>query len=424
MARDYIDNMQRMENECQVYLQKADIEFEQAGAHTKEEGRYLQEAAKVLTEMAQVSDGAMKTHYQRRCKEVTARIEAVLREVSPDVYQRIMIERNRKASSNRGDMGNTTAPVKTGVKKDSKAIDEQTVLSWFKDSPRHSFESVSGMSELKSRLRACIADTKLSGLRKYLNMSQVHSFFFIGPPGCGKTYIIESLAHELMEKEYKYISLDGSNILSRYVGDAEKIITRLFEEAENNAPCIVFIDEIDGVCRNRSLPDLPVWASSMTTAFLTSYNRINSSDKEVIFIGATNYPNRVDDAMLDRVQLIRVTLPDSEALEYAYRKKFDDLFCLEEGFTYKDMVRTSVDYNYRDIDHLCEKVKELVLNDVIDIYPDENEAIEALKNGEYVLTRELFAVAQSAYTPSPKDAIKKELDDWEARYNRKVEEKG
>lgn len=424
MARDYIDNMQRMENECQVYLQKADIEFEQAGVHTKEEGRYLQEAAKLLTEMAQVSDGSMRTYYQRRCKDITARIEKVLREVSPDIYQRIMMERNRKAPSGLGDMGNTTAPVKAGQKKDNKVVDEQTVMSWFKDSPKHSFEDVSGMSELKARLRSCVADTKLSGIRKYLKMSQVHSFFFIGPPGCGKTYIIEAFAHELMEKNFKYISLDGSNILSRYVGDAEKIITRLFEEAEENAPCIVFIDEIDGVCRNRSLPDLPVWASSMTTAFLTSYNRINSSDKEVIFIGATNYPNRVDDAMLDRVQLIRVTLPDSEALEHAYRMKFDGLFVLEEGFSYGDMVKTSVDYNYRDVDHLCEKVKELVLSDVIELYPDQDKAVEALKSGEYVLTRELFTVAQSAYTPSPKDTIKKELDDWEARYNRKVEEKG
>ena len=104
MARDYIDNMQRMENECQVYLQKADIEFEQAGVHTKEEGRYLQEAAKLLTEMAQISDGSMRTYYQRRCKDITARIEKVLREVSPDVYQRIMLERNRKAPSGLGDM--------------------------------------------------------------------------------------------------------------------------------------------------------------------------------------------------------------------------------------------------------------------------------------------------------------------------------
>ena len=60
-------------------------------------------------------------------------------------------------------------------------------------------------------------------------MKQLHSYFFIGPPGCGKTYIIEAFAHELMDQNYKYLSLVGSDILSRFVGEAEKIITRLFE---------------------------------------------------------------------------------------------------------------------------------------------------------------------------------------------------
>ena len=59
--------------------------------------------------------------------------------------------------------------------------------------------------------------------------------------------IIEAFANELVnnkDKEYQFLSLVGSDIISRYVGDAEKIVTRMFEEAENCAPCILFIDEI------------------------------------------------------------------------------------------------------------------------------------------------------------------------------------
>ncbi len=426
MENDYIQNMQKMENECRLYIQKADDEFERNGGHTKEEGRYLQEAARLQSEMAQISDGELRKYHERRAREIGKRIEAVVQSVSPETYQKMMAERARKENggADRRDDRPATNSNRAATGKNDKAVSEEMVQSWFKDSPKHSFEDVSGMHELKEELKSCIADAKLQKIRKALKMSTVHSYFFIGPPGCGKTYIIEAFAHELMGKNFKYISLDGSNILSRYVGDAEKIITRLFEEAEQNAPCIVFIDEIDGVCRNRKMQDLPVWASSMTTAFLTSYNRINASDKEIIFIGATNYPNKVDDAMLDRVQLVRVNMPDEEALEAAYERKISKIMQLEDGFTYRQMAASSVHYNYRDVDRLVEKVKAQVLKDILATYPDEDAAVEALANGSYRLSQKLFANAQSEYTPTPKDSILEEIDDFEARYNRNKEADG
>ena len=206
-------------------------------------------------------------------------------------------------------------------------------------------------------------------------MKNLHSYFFIGPPGCGKTYIIEAFAHELMDKNYKFLSLVGSDILSRYVGEAEKIVTRLFAEAEKNAPCIVFIDEVDGVCKNRSLPNLPEYAASITTAFLTGYNRINSSDKSIIFIGATNYPNQVDNAMLDRVELIRVPYPDQEARCFAFKKQFKDIIMLEDGFSFDDMAASTEKYNYRDIERLSATIKNMIYKETVEKYKNEKEAI-------------------------------------------------
>ncbi len=436
MENDYIYIMQRKENQCRAYLQKADAIFEEnGGIHTKDEGKNLQEAAKIQYEMAQLSDGEERKYHLRRQKEISARIEEVLKAVSPDTYYRMMEDRARAAAKASNEIEALRRPKKdsspkgSGSGKASNAgsnddIKDEVVSRWFKESPSHSFEEVSGMNDLKEQLKECIVDTQLVAIREFLKMDQMHSFFFIGPPGCGKTYIIEAFAHELMEKDYTYMSLDGSDILSRYVGDAEKIITRLFEEAEKHEPCIVFVDEIDGVCKNRSLPDLPVWASSMTTAFLTAYNRIKSSQKNVIFIGATNYPDQVDDAMLDRVRLIRVPFPDEEAMESAYCRKFSGIVSLEEGFTFNDMAKASHQYNYRDIDRLTSIVKNLILKDAIAIYGDQMGAVEAMKNQEYHLTRELFQAAQADYTPTPKDEIIKELDEWEKRFNKQKEQDG
>ena len=428
--RDYIATMQRKENQCKIYIRKADQEYELNGFHTKEEGRLIQEAAKLQYEMAQISDGEERKYHQRRQKELTARMEEICRDVSPDVYMQILEERKRKnqaaarydakagaAAQGKASAGSSSAPSSDQV------VSDDTVAQWFRQAPKHSFADVAGMNELKEELKECITDVKMSRIRSYMKMSPMHSYFFIGPPGCGKTYIIEAFAHELMAKDFKYLSLDGSNIMSRYVGDAEKIIARLFEEAEKSAPCIVFIDEIDGVCRNRS-DEIPVWAASMTTAFLTAYNRIHSSDKQIIFIGATNYPNKVDNAMMDRVQLIKVPFPDEAARSHAFSLHFGDFLKLEDDFTYDDMADLTVEYNYRDIDRLSERVKTLVMKDILDLYSDEEAAVQAMESGEYRLTRELFETARAGYNPTPKDEIKAELAAWEERFDSMKEQQG
>ncbi|MGX8688212.1 MAG: ATP-binding protein [bacterium] len=426
--RDYIYNMQRKENQCKIYISRADQEYEINGFHTKEEGRLIQEAAKLQYEMAQISDGEERKYHQRRQKELTARMEEICRDVSPDIYMQILEERKRKnQAAARYEKKPAAEPKKASggsASSSDEVVSDDTVSQWFREAPKHSFADVAGMNELKEELKECVTDVRMSKIRTYLKMSPMHSYFFIGPPGCGKTYIIEAFAHELMEKNFKYLSLDGSSIMSRYVGDAEKIIARLFEEAEKCAPCIVFIDEIDGVCRNRS-DEIPVWAASMTTAFLTAYNRIHSSDKQIIFIGATNYPNKVDNAMMDRVQLIKVPFPDEGARSHAFSLQFSGFLQLEDDFSFEDMAALTNEYNYRDIDRLSERVKVLVMKDAMDLYGcDEEAAVKAMESGEYRLTRELFETAQAGYNPTPKDEIKAELAAWEERFESMKEQQG
>ena len=297
------------------------------------------------------------------------------------------------------------------------------VSKWFKEIPLHTFEDVAGMDDLKEKLRQCVVDTRVGKLKEYLGIPRLHSFFFIGPPGCGKTYIVEAFAHELMEQNYKYISLTGSDILSRYVGDAEKIVSRMFQEAEENAPCILFVDEIDGVCKNRSLPNLPEHAATLTTAFLEGFNRINErkDPKTIIFIGATNYPGKVDNAMMDRVELIRVPFPDRGAREHAIRRQFKDILQFDADCSYDFMAEATEMYNYRDIVRLCNRLKNEIVRDIMTKYSDEEAAINALKDCSYMVERKQFETAKQNCLPAPKDAIIRSLDEWEEQYRRGIE---
>ena len=420
----YINRMQEKENLCLAYMQKADdVSAANGYAPSKEECVYLQKAATLRYEMAQMSVGEERLYQQRKVQELNQRIKNIVRIINPEKYREVQEgeaeARKKKAAADTKKSGGAG-----GVASQAKqeTVSDAAVESWFKEAPKHSFADVSGMSALKERLRECIADSQLNQLKEYLKMKKLHSYFFIGPPGCGKTYIIEAFAHELMDKNYKYISLVGSDILSRFVGEAEKIITRLFEEAEKNAPCIVFIDEVDGVCKNRSQPMLPEYAASLTTAFLTGYNRINNSDKPIIFIGATNYPNQVDSAMLDRVELVRVPFPDQEARTFSFEKHFQSIIQLEDGFCFEEMAERTDTYNYRDIQRLASKIKTMVLKDVMSRYKKENDALEALKSGGYRLTREQFVKAQENCLPTPKEDIIRELDEWEEKFKSSIDE--
>ena len=414
----YLNKMQKYENLCLAWIQKADQEFLNNNfQHSKQECTYLQQAVNIRSEMARISIGEEQAYHRRKARELNLRIADIIRVLDPDYLKRKEQEAMAKKAQEKSKSTATATSADKG-KSSASSVDSDEVKSWFKDMPKVSFDDVVGMHDLKKKLRVCIEDSKLQKIRKYLGIRNQKAYFFVGPPGCGKTYIIEAFAHELVEnKDYKFISLDGSDILSKYVGDAEKTITRLFEEAEKNAPCIIFIDEVDGVCKSRSIKDLPEYAASITTSFLTGFNRIKSSDLPIIFIGATNYPSKVDNAMMDRVEIINVPFPDAEARALKFSRELSKGLALKDGFTFEDMAALTEDseneYNYRDVERLCEEIKALAMQEVLVLYNnDEEKAISAMMTGEYGISKELFMKAKDKYTQTPKQAIKEEIKEW------------
>lgn len=413
----YLNKMQKYENLCLAWIQKADQEFLNNNfQHTKQECTYLQQAVNLRSEMARISIGEEQAYHRRKARELNTRIADIIRVIDPEYMKRKEKEAMAKKAQDNKSKASSATSASRG-KSAASSVDPEEVKSWFKEMPKVSFDDVVGMHELKKKLRGCIEDSKLQKIRQYLGIRNQKAYFFVGPPGCGKTYLIEAFAHELVEnKDYKFMSLDGSDILSKYVGDAEKTITRLFEEAEKNAPCIIFVDEVDGVCKSRSIKDLPEYAASITTAFLTGYNRIKSLDLPIIFIGATNYPSKVDNAMMDRVEIINVPFPDAEGRALKFRQELGKSLTLKDGFKFEDMAALTEDtvneYNYRDVERLCEEIKVLAMQEVLKLYDDEDKAISAMMTGEFGISKELFMKAKEKCTPTPKQAIKEEIREW------------
>ena len=413
MERNYALAVQKRENLYRAYINKAQIVLQSSGGkHTSEECQYLQRAAELQSEMADMTIGEERNHHLREKEAISAKVIAILKEIDP-----------KKAAELEGGKGEGKKTSQTtggrGGDNDKEKLDAMA-QTWYKEAPNHSFKDVSGMAELKDKLQDCVTNSNCEELLDFLKIPRLNTYFFVGPPGCGKTYIIEAFANELVnnkDKEYKYLSLVGSDIISRYVGDAEKIVTRMFEEAENCAPCIVFIDEIDGVCRNRSQKSMPEYAASITTSFLTGYNRMKNSGKSIIFIGATNYPQRVDSAMLDRAEVIRVPLPDKDARSNAFRMQFEGIIELDDDICYDDMDEVTDGYNYRDIERVTSNMKKSIFEQVMQQAGNQKDAIELIKFGKFKLKKKDFDDAMADFKPSSKKDIIDAIDKWERNLN-------
>ena len=407
-------NYQRQALEC---LQKNNMN------PSAEQCLLLQKAADLESEMASMTIGAEKNSHLRELNRLDYECSRIKQ----------ALDRSAKPAKASAPAGKKDQPEKAddaGKTQEEMEID-RAARTWYKDAPKISFEDVSGMEELKAKLHGCIADAQANKLRQYLQIPKLNSYFFVGPPGCGKTFICEAFAHELMDKEYKFISILGSDIISKYAGTAEKSVTRLFEEAMKSAPCIVFIDEIDSLCKNRSLPNLPEYAANITTSFLTGYNKIHSADSEVIFMAATNYPNRVDAAMLDRAEIIRLPLPDKAARKAAFERalsyknetgegedkkiEYKPIVRLRKDLSYDIMAEKTWRFNYRDIERLTGAIKKILFRELVDFYGDQDLAIDALESGEYKLSLKKFESILSSFKPSPKEEILRDLLTWEKK---------
>lgn len=418
----YIEKIQQMENMCNTWVQKAnEALMENGGKSCKEQVICLQKAAAIRGDMARCSYGAEKAYYNRMKDELNQSIRLAIAEFDPAFLERIKQSRAATAPGNtRGTTESTTSSSSAG---NDSAVSAEDVKGWFKETPKHGFDAISGMADVVKKLKVCCRDTRLQKLQDFLEIEKQKSFILVGPPGCGKTFITEAFVHELatgnaelVDKPYKFMKVDGSDILSRYVGDAEKIVARVFEEAEKNAPCVLFFDEIDGVCKDRSKKDLPAYAETLTTSFLVGYNRIKASKDPVIVIGATNYPRNVDKAMMDRVEMVKIGFPDMAARAKKFELAMPKNLAREEKLTFErmgELTETATPYNYRDIERLCQTIKETVMEEVLAANNDSQEkALEMLQSGAYKLTEACFVCCQEKTEVSRKDESVAEIDSF------------
>lgn len=411
------------------------------GKLTALEAEYYSQAARVCEQILNMNpaEEAIRAKWQRRksaCLRIVDTFNKVNRPKPP------VEEAPDKSSKKPGTPpAKTPAPSKdsrlqANAKADSgfvtknacEEVSVETIQSWHQDKPWQNFAALSGMEDLKNRLMEEVAQMGWDTLDAQLKIKPTQRFFFYGPPGTGKSTIIQAFAHEMMEQDenFSFLKLEGSSIRGKYLGDSEKTVRVAFQEAIDNEPCLIFIDEIDELCRSRGDQKAEGYDTRTTVAFLQAIDNLVNSRKRVIFMGATNYPDRVDEAMMNRVKLVKVPLPDEPARVGFFSRYFGTL-AIEDGFTFEDMADVTDNCSYRDLENVTEgismKIRKLAIAQYkicdedgnVDKAASDQAAANAVAEGKIPVTRAMFEESMEENPPSDKTGIRERLQAFEER---------
>lgn len=160
------------------------------------------------------------------------------------------------------------------------------------------FESIGGLGDHINQLKEMVSLPLLyPEIFQRFHISPPRGVLFHGPPGTGKTLMARALAASCSSESRKisFYMRKGADCLSKWVGEAERQLRLLFEEAKNNQPSIIFFDEIDGLAPVRSAKQDQIHASIVSTLLALMDGMDNRG--QIVVIGATNRPDSVDPAL-------------------------------------------------------------------------------------------------------------------------------
>lgn len=220
------------------------------------------------------------------------------------------------------------------------------------------FDAIAGMKELKEQLKFDVIDA-LHNPEEYAKygITIPNGMLLYGPPGCGKTFFAKHFAEEV---GFNFMLVTPSTLKSRYVNATQENIAKMFQDAEKDSPTIIFIDEINELVPNRE-SDVHEMSKSAVNEMLAQMDR--TGEKGIFIIGATNYPDMIDPAMLRAGRLDKkfyLPPPDFEA-----RKSMFEMYLknrpLDFGIDYEYLSKITEHYVSADIEFLVNEASRLAL---------------------------------------------------------------
>eukprot|EP01112_Ceratiomyxa_fruticulosa_P001172 TRINITY_DN1116_c0_g1_i1.p1 TRINITY_DN1116_c0_g1~~TRINITY_DN1116_c0_g1_i1.p1 ORF type:complete len:382 (+),score=61.43 TRINITY_DN1116_c0_g1_i1:206-1351(+) len=192
---------------------------------------------------------------------------------------------------------------------------------------------------------------------------------FYGPPGNGKTLIAKACAKEA---GVSFIEVHSDSLFDKYLGETEKMVSALFTLARKIQPCIVFVDEIDSLLRERGNSNHEVY-DRVKTQFMSFWDGMESkSDDNIIFIGTTNRKDTLDSAIQRRLPFQFYIGPPNASQREQILRVILRRENLDPSFSYSEVARKTEEYSGSDLKELCRRAAIIPITEHIENNPINN----------------------------------------------------
>lgn len=280
---------------------------------------------------------------------VGADLAALTREAAIEAVRRIMPRINLEEGTIPPEVLDTLSVTRCDFEQALKRVQPSAMREVMVQKPNVRWEDIGGLNEARERLREGVElPLKDPAAFRRLGIRPAKGFLLYGPPGTGKTLLAKATAREA---QANFIATKSSDLLSKWYGESEQQIARLFARARQVAPTVIFIDELDSLvpARGGGLGE-PQVTERVVNTILAEMDGLEEL-QSVVVIGATNRPNLIDPALLRPGrfdELIYVSVPDragrrrilgihTEGMPLSDDVDLDDLAARTDHFTGADL---------------------------------------------------------------------------------------